>query len=326
MFRKFIASPLLILQACGAGSGGSQPAPPATTALVAHEPDLLRITLTPDARQRLGIATSPAKSGIVRQSRLTTGEIVAPNVRGGVPTGSLSNLSQIGASQAAADGEVTRTRAQEQLAKLALRRAEQLVAEEAGSVRARDEAAAALAAAQAQSRAAAAQRSLLGPAVSRLEGLPALWVRIPVFGTDASAVAPLGLVTVAHLDGRSAARSGRAVQAPPSSNMVAGTVDHYFAIDNRDRAYRIGQRVSAQLPLKEAGEGVTVPASAILRDIYGGEWVYVQTAPNNFLRKRVEIASSRTNEVVLSRGLRTGAAVVTTGAMELYGTEFGVAH
>lgn len=64
-------------------------------------------------------------------------------------TGSLSNLQQIGAQQATADGEVARTQAQARLARIALNLAEALVREETGSVRARDEAAAALGAAQA---------------------------------------------------------------------------------------------------------------------------------------------------------------------------------
>jgi len=62
-------------------------------------------------------------------------------------TGSLSNLQQIGAQQATADGEVARTQTQARLARIALNRAEALVREEAGSVRARDEAAASLGAA-----------------------------------------------------------------------------------------------------------------------------------------------------------------------------------
>lgn len=316
----------MLLPACGGGSSASSSAQPATTTAVAHEANLLNITLTPAARQRLGIAVSRAGNATARQSRLTTGEVVAPNAVGGVPVGSLSNLSQIGASQATADGEVLRLQAQERLARLALRRAEQLLAEEAGSIRGRDEAVAALSAAQAQLDAAIAQRRLLGPAVSDLGTMPTLWVRVPVFGTDVSASAGTSNATIASLDGQSAVRTGRPIHAPPSSNAVAGTVDFYFAMDNRDRAYRVGQRVSVRLPLEEAKQGLTLPASAILRDIYGGEWVYEQTGPNSYLRKRVEIASSNAGQVILARGIRAGAAVVTTGAMELFGTEFGVAH
>ncbi len=73
-------------------------------------------------------------------------------------------------------------------------------------------------------------------------------------------------------------------------------------------------------------EGPSVPTSAILRDIYGGEWVYAQTAPNVFVRQRVEIASTEPEGAIASRGLEPGMRIVTTGAMELFGTEFGVAH
>ena len=119
----------------------------------------------------------------------------------------------------------------------------------------------------------------------------------------------------------------RPVDAPPSANAVAGTVDLYFALDNRDRAYRVGQRVSVALPLAGGrSEGLSVPTSAILRDIYGGEWVYAKTEADTYVRQRIEVAATEGGRAILSRGLRPGTLVVTAGAAELFGTEFGVAH
>lgn len=326
MIRIYLLSAVFVLGACGQGAKDAAAPPPAKTEAVAHEAELLKLTLAPQAQQRLGIATVRVATGATSQVRETSGEVVAPNVAGGVPTGSLSNIAQIGTSQAVADGEVDRTRAQLRLAQTALNRAAELVREEAGSVRGRDEAAAALATAQAQYRAALEQRRLLGPAVASLGNQPTLWVRVPVFGTDVTTVVRGANAMVQPLGLDGAPRGARPVQAPPSANAVAGTVDLYYAIDNRDRAYRVGQRVSVGLPLAGVQSGLSVPNAAILRDVYGGEWVYEQTAPNTFVRQRVEVASSDGARAILARGLKPGAAIVTDGAMELFGTEFGVAH
>ncbi|CAM8620697.1 efflux RND transporter periplasmic adaptor subunit [Sphingobium sp.] len=329
MHRISFFSVLLLLPACG--EKAKTPAtPPAKAEVVAHESELLKLTLTPQAVQRLGIATAIAGTGQAGMTRGTSGEIVVPNSAGGVPTGSLSNLAQIGAAQATADGEVARTRAQARLARIALDRASQLVAEEAGSVRARDEAAAALATAQAQANVALEQRRLLGPSVATLGRQSTLWVRVSVSGTDVAAISQAAPATVRPLggtgNGNDTGRQARPVQVPPSANAAAGTVDLYYAIDNRDRPWRVGQRVAVQLPVGQMRQGLSIPASAILRDIYGGEWVYAQSAPNQFVRQRVEIASTGSEGAIISRGLKPGMRIVTTGAMELFGTEFGVAH
>ncbi len=314
------------LAACNSKPTAAPPAP-AKAEAVAHESDLLRLTLTREAQARLGIATIRVGTSSTSVTRATSGEIVVPAAVGGVPTNSVSNLQQIGIQQVAADGEIARTRAQLGLARIAYDRAAALVREEAGSVRARDEAAAALAAARAAADAATAQRRLLGPAIRSLANQSTLWVRVPVFGSDVGAVERGRAAMIRLLGDRGAARAARPVQAPPSANAVAGTVDLYFALDNRDRAYRVGQRVGVTLPIAGGTtDCLSVPTSAIVRDIYGGEWVYAKTAPDSFVRQRIEVASTQGDRAILSRGLASGAEVVTAGAAELFGTEFGVAH
>ena len=322
---------LILVLACLMAACSSKPttsaAAPAKAEAVAHESDLLRLTLTREAQARLGIATIRVGAGSARVTRATSGEVVVPAGVGGVPTNSVSNLQQLGIQQVAADGEVARTRAQLGLARIALDRAAALVREEAGSVRARDEAAAALAAAKAAADAASAQRRLLGPAIRSLANQSALWVRVPVFGSDVGAVERGRAAMIQALGTLGAARAARPVQAPPSANAVAGTVDLYFALDNRDRAYRVGQRVGVTLPIAGGTtDGLSVPTSAIVRDIYGGECVYARTAPDVSIRQRIEVASTQGDRAILARGLTPGTEVVTAGAAELFGTEFGVAH
>ena len=116
-----------MLGACSQ-QGKQSSSPPSHGEVVAHETELVRLTLKPEAVKRLGIETTRVGAGTAALARETSGEIVVPNGTGGVPTGALSNLAQIGASQASADGEVERTRAQVRLARIALERASRLVA------------------------------------------------------------------------------------------------------------------------------------------------------------------------------------------------------
>lgn len=325
MRQILFLAPLLL---AGCGSDPSKPpAPPAHGETIAHETELLKLTLTPQAQRRLGIGLARVGDGSASAQRQVAGEIVVPPTSAnGVPVNSTTNLQQIGSQQAAADAELARASAQARLAQIALNRAEGLVREEAGSIRARDEAAAALAAAQAALGAARQQRQLLGPSVASLGSQSTLWVRASVFGSDIGNVRQDSAATIRPLGTGGTPRLARPVQAPPSANTNAGTVDLYFAVDNRDRAFRVGQRVSVDLPLAGQTQGLSVPSAAILRDIYGGEWVYQKTAPNTFVRQRIEVASERDGRALLARGLAPGAEVVTTGAAELFGTEFGAAH
>lgn len=319
----FLAAPLA---ACGPAS-----APPAAAPThaepVAHESELLKLTLTPQAQQRLGIKLARVGEGRAVAMRQAAGEIVVPPTSAaGIPTSSTSNLPQIASQQVAANGEVARTRAQARLARIALNRAEALVREEAGSVRARDEAAAALAAADAALGAALAQRRLLGPSMDSMGSQSILWVRVPVFGSDMRAVARGTSVTVRPLGDGGAGRPARPVRTAPSANSVAGTVDLYYALSNRDGLFRVGQRVAIDLPITGTTSGLAIPSAAVLRDIHGGEWVYQRTARDVFVRQRVEVGSEGDGHAMLTRGLAAGAEVVTDGAAELFGTEFGAAH
>jgi hypothetical protein len=295
---------------------------------VVHAADLLRLTLTPEAQRRLGIRTVAARTATVAATRHTSGEIIVPpSGAAGIPMGSASNLAQIGQAQAAADVEVARTAALLRLATIAQDRADALVEAEAGSVRGRDEAAAALAVPRAAADVARAQRRLLGPGVAAMARQATLWVRVPVFGSDIDAVGRSAVAMIRPLADATAAPSpARAVAAPPSANAVAGTTDLFFAIDNRGQRWRVGQRVAVALPMRGTTAGLVVPTAAIVRDINGGEWVYRNTGPNVFVRQRIAVASVSGGTALLANGLEGGAEIVTDGAAELFGTEFGTPH
>ncbi len=69
-----------------------------------------------------------------------------------------------------------------------------------------------------------------------------------------------------------------------------------------------------------------VPASAVLYDAQGDTWVYTNPEPLVFVRERVTVDYIEGDQAVLTDGPPAGTPVVTVGAAELYGTEFGVGH
>lgn len=296
---------------------------PATTEVIGHETELLKLTLTPQAEARLGLKTVPVAEGRSGRSRTVHGEVIAAPFAGGVPATSVTDLATLSANQARADGDVARTRAELQVAQRAFTRAEALVREEAGSVRARDEAESALGAARANLAAAQAQRNLLGPRLTDAGRQGPRWVRAAAFASDLESVERGASASVSALGAGPRAHIARPVQGPPTANLAAGTVDLYYALPADAADLRVGQRVAVELPLRGASAGVSVPVSALLTDIYGGEWVYVRSGTHAYERRRVEIASRTGASALVRRGLGQGAEVVTAGAMELYGAEFG---
>jgi hypothetical protein len=67
-----------------------------------------------------------------------------------------------------------------------------------------------------------------------------------------------------------------------------------------------------------------MPYAAVLYDASGATWTYINPEPLVFVREPVTVDAIRGDQAVLSAGPAAGTPVVTVGAIELYGTEFGV--
>ncbi len=263
----------------------------------------------------------------------------------------------------AARNDLAVKEAQLEAASAKARRASELLQDKASSEKAVEEAKVELAAAEAAAKAARARWQLLGAGpgdgpvddlstlvlVSPVEGVlesigvaagqavPAgtalfevadvdpVWVRVPVYVGDAASVDPAAAAAVS-IFGRSAAAAvlqASPVSGPPLSDANTASSDLYYELRNRDGALRLGQKVAATLVMKEAAEALAVPAAAVLYDMQGGTWVYVRSAPTVFVRTRVDVRYFAGGLAVLGRGLAAGVEVVTAGAAELFGTEFG---
>jgi hypothetical protein len=92
-------------------------------------------------------------------------------------------------------------------------------------------------------------------------------------------------------------------------------------------AERLGIRTKPVLAGKIAGATRrVVPYSAVLYDAKGDTWVYANPEPLAYVRERVTVDYIEGDQAVLTDGPPAGTPVVTVGAAELYGTEFGVGH
>jgi cobalt-zinc-cadmium efflux system membrane fusion protein len=169
------------------------------------------------------------------------------------------------------------------------------------------------------------QKVAAGAILFDVAGLDPVWVKVPVYVGD---LERLATDREAGVGGVSAApgvnvRRAKPVPAPPSGDPLAATVHLYFEVENRDGSLRPGQRVGVTLPLKGDEKGLTIPRSALVRDIHGGSWVYENVGPHAFARRRVFVDRIVGDLAALTSGPKPGTKVVTAGAAELFGTEFG---
>lgn len=148
-----------------------------------------------------------------------------------------------------------------------------------------------------------------------------LWVRVPVYAGAAQEVDAAQPAAVSRLAGTDAARPATRVRAPLTADPVTATVNLFYELP-RGVEWSPGERVSVDLPLVATAEGLSIPDSALLYDLHGTPWVYVDVGGGTYERRRIEIARQPGDRVVVARGLTVGQRVVTSGAAELFGTEF----
>ena len=116
------------------------------------------------------------------------------------------------------------------------------------------------------------------------------------------------------------------MRAPPTADPQAATVDLYYELPNAGAALRPGERVEVALALRGEEQSRVIPFSAVAHDIYGGQWVFEEIAPHQYVRRRVQVPYIADNMAVLESGPAVGAKIAVEGAAELWGTEFGASH
>lgn len=264
-----------------------------------------------------------------------------------------------------ADGLVEQAKVQVDAANIALDRAKRLLKEQAGTARAVDDAYAQLQLAQktlenAENRkrllstinldedagtfeplavtsplSGIVRSTLVGVGQAVVSGAPLfevmndelLWVKVPVYVGDLAEIDIESPARLVALNGRwdGPGIVVRPAELPPTAVTAASAIDLYFDLTNESHAYRVGQRLTAQLALKGNAEHRVLPWSAVYHDIYGNQWVYEQLKEGTYVRRRVEVLWIDGKLAVIGDGPKNDTLVVTAGVAELAGTEFGFA-
>jgi multidrug efflux pump subunit AcrA (membrane-fusion protein) len=156
--------------------------------------------------------------------------------------------------------------------------------------------------------------------------LDTVWVRVPVYVGESNEIDKSASVSIVELGSAADApgRPARPVPAPPDANAAAAAVNLYYALPNTGTEWRPGQRVGVRLPRRGTVASLVVPTGALLHDAFGGTWVYEAGDGNVFRRQRVQVVDVLEGFAVLTQGPPIGTRVVTAGAAEIFGTEFGV--
>jgi RND family efflux transporter MFP subunit len=174
---------------------------------------------------------------------------------------------------------------------------------------------------------AAGQTVAAGTPLAEVVDVSRVWVRVPVYAGDAGRFARTGEARVHGLgSGETVGVPAARIAGPPIADASAASVDLYYEIRTASNL-RPGERVSVTAPLTGSdSRGLVVPIAAVVRDANGGSWVYERRDSLTFVRRRVDVAAVRGGLALLARGPAVGTLVVTDGAIELFGTEFGAGH
>ena len=154
-----------------------------------------------------------------------------------------------------------------------------------------------------------------------------LWVRVPLYAGDANRVRRGAQASVHGLGGSGTGATivATPVAAPPSADANAASVDLFYELRSTGML-RPGERVGVTLSLAGVGtneRSLSVPLTALVRDLNGGSWVYERKDSLTFIRRRVEVSRVNGGVAMLAHGPKAGTKVVTAGSAELFGTEFG---
>lgn len=177
------------------------------------------------------------------------------------------------------------------------------------------------------------QQVVAGAALFEVLDTSTVWVRVPVFVDLLNSIQPNAYGKIVSLDGKKVSggttrfeaepEQAMPIDAPPTADAASSSADLYFEIPNTSYHFRPGQRVGVKLPMNSEIEATIVPAASVLYDIHGGTWVYTLKEPQRFVRKRVMVLWFDGSQAVLQKGPSGGTMVVSDGAAELFGTEFG---
>lgn len=168
-----------------------------------------------------------------------------------------------------------------------------------------------------------------GNPILEISTLNTMWVRVPIPTSDLIKIDQQASASV-QVDSANQGSPGitaSPVNAPPTADPLTSSTHLYYALTDHRSTLRPMQRVTVAIPTSgKSTNTLTLPWSAVVFDIYGGSWVYVQKSNHTFERKRVFIDHVDGQRAFISEGPAEGSKVVMNGALELFGVETGFSH
>lgn len=109
---------------------------------------------------------------------------------------------------------------------------------------------------------------------------------------------------------------------PPTEDPKRSMLSVHYIVPGKDHGLTVNTRLRVELPMLGSEEKQkVVPYSSIYYDGKGTPWVYVTSKPLVYERQRVVVERVAGELAVLSEGPAVGTAVVSVGASMLFGTE-----
>jgi hypothetical protein len=130
----------------------------------------------------------------------------------------------------------------------------------------------------------------------------------------------LVLVLVAVLAGGCGSGGGGETSEPQAVTQHVKGSDVVRVTLTADAARRLGVQTTK---VRRNGAHAVIPYEALLYDPDGKTWAYVSPRPLVFQRMDVTVQAIEGDSVVLAEGPAAGMPVVTVGAAEIWGVEYG---
>ena len=142
--------------------------------------------------------------------------------------------------------------------------------------------------------------------------------------TGKARLAVVGISISAGLFATACSDSSDYVYVDPATVEEAGT-DLWEVTLTERAAQRTGlETVEVTMQTVDGADRLTIPYSAVMYHYDGSEWTYTVPAPLTYLRAPIEIDYIDGDLAVLNSGPDEGTEIVSVGAAELYGVEFGI--
>jgi multidrug efflux pump subunit AcrA (membrane-fusion protein) len=223
----------------------------------------------------------------------------------------------IAQKQIAADEKIDIQKARLDEAKKSLARVEKLARENISSQREVEQQQSLVATAQASLDAAIKERRLLDVDSSQFVAL------VKIYAGDISNIDTQAAVRI--VDPNGSAKNINLIATPGGAKSFSegAVINLIYKLPPNPPNVSAGQSAGALVKTKDSGRFLCVPGNSIITDIYGNDYVYIKVAENTYARKRVEVRQRLGDKAVISKGLKGDEEVVTDGAAEVFGAEFG---